>query len=297
MNTGNHIYNNSVLYDISESVHLHSELNNPKSSAAACINVLGNLKYDKNNLREFLNSFDLNIEEILDFPKGVDIGGEIYDDVGPVIFEWIGPKSSPINEIGGTRGQRRTSVDAFLIVKIDGMNTQILIEWKYTESYNGEHLRKFSGIEGNERLRRYSSVLAELRKRKDIPFRLDNEKYKNSIGLYYFGYEPFYQLMRFTLLAKMTTPIQIGEYKIEDYRIVHLTHSKDDNLNILSDNHIQYTPSIDISKENSLHKIWKNQLLIEKESQKFKYGFWDKSLNLIKDVNLKTYLIENYNHL
>ena len=60
------------------------------------------------------------IETIIEFPSNSDVGGQIYKDKGCVVFEWIGPKKSPINEKGGGRGQNRTSIDAYVIAKIKG---------------------------------------------------------------------------------------------------------------------------------------------------------------------------------
>ena len=45
------------------------------------------------------------MEDILPFPTGASYGGEVYGDSGNVIFEWIGPKQSPLNEIGVTIGK------------------------------------------------------------------------------------------------------------------------------------------------------------------------------------------------
>ncbi len=65
---------------------------------------------------------------------------------------------------GRLRGQNRTSIDAYLIAEIDGKITQLLVEWKFTETYNSEsYTYKFEGTKGIERLRRYLSVLSKLK--------------------------------------------------------------------------------------------------------------------------------------
>ena len=38
------------------------------SSAAACINVLGSMMHDPDELKNFLNQFDLEIEDALQIP-------------------------------------------------------------------------------------------------------------------------------------------------------------------------------------------------------------------------------------
>ena len=233
--------NNLVLAGISKNVKLHDEINNVRSSAAACINVFGYLNQNQSDIIPFFKVFGLQIDEVLQFPQKADLSGEIYDDQGPIVFEWIGPKKSPINEVGGSRGQNRTSIDAYLLVKINGIITQLLIEWKFTETYNSEsYIHKFGGKKGIERLRRYSDILTKLRN-DGFPFKFKGE---GGIGLSDFSYEPLYQLLRITLLAKMTTPMQIDELNIQDYRVIHLTHSDNKDLNILSEQHLKYSPSI-----------------------------------------------------
>ncbi|MBN2260301.1 MAG: hypothetical protein JW702_07135 [Clostridiales bacterium] len=282
--------NKNVLSGISKNVKLHEELQNVRSSAAACINVFGYLNQNPKDIIPFFNDIGLKIDEVLKFPKGANLSGEIYDDDGPFVFEWIGPQQSVINEKGGSRGQNRTSIDAFLLVKIHDVITQLFIEWKFTETYNSEtYLHKFGGKKGIERLRRYSDILASIRKN-GFPFDFKDEF---NIGLYDFAYEPFYQLLRMTLLAKMTTPIQISNIKVEDYRIIHLTHSEDDALNILSENHLKYSPGLKKYAGNKLHKVW-HTLLTSEEKNKHIFGFWNKSLHCLSDNNDKIYLINRY---
>lgn len=288
----NQLYNRDILSHISDNVNLHKEIENVRSSAAACLNILGELERDKDELKKFLNCFDLDIQEIIDFPAGINVEGEIYDDIGPIIFEWIGPKRSPILEKGGCRGSFKTSIDAYIIVKINNKITQLLIEWKFTESYvSGPYLHRFSGTRGIERLRRYTTILASLRNTELFPFNMTKQ---DSFGIYDLGYEPFYQLLRMTLLAKKTIPLKLGNINIEDYRIIHLSHSQNKDLNILSEKHTIYTPGIKDYINNEIHEIWRDNILSDYEKEKFKYGYWDEVLRILKDGNLKDYLIERY---
>ena len=274
-------------------VRLHKELMNVRSSAAACINTIGNIAKDKKDLIFFLNSFNLGVEDIISFPKGVTVGDLIYNDSGNVIFEWIGPKKSPIHEGRGKRGQYRTSVDAYILGVINGKVTQLLIEWKFTETYNGrDQLQKFAGVSGNERLRRYSLCLAKLRKLYDFPFLMNDE---GGLGLYDLGYEPYYQLLRMTLLAKLTTPLEFANgLRIEDYRIIHLSHSQNDRLNTLSKKHLSFSPGLWQHSGKSLHEVWKDSILSGNEATKFRYGYWNKAIGIISDGKLKKYLLERY---
>jgi hypothetical protein len=129
-----------------------------------------------------------------------------------------------------------------------------------------------------------------LRKENKVPFRF---VYEGGIGLFDFGYEPFYQLLRMTLLAKMTTPLEIGNFNVEDYRILHLSHSDNTRLNILEDSKIKFCPHLHEFRGKELHNTW-IQLLSENDIPRFKFGYWNLALDEIQNKALKDYLIERY---
>ncbi|MFV2045246.1 MAG: hypothetical protein ACC700_18690, partial [Anaerolineales bacterium] len=133
------IYNPEVLNNVGQDAQLHKDIENVMSSAASCMNVLANLGESAVDLSEFLNRFDLGVQEIIPFPSNSNVGGEIYDDKGNVIFEWMGPRKSTIEEgSSGKRGAYRTSIDAFVLARIENRVTQLLIEWKFSESYSSK---------------------------------------------------------------------------------------------------------------------------------------------------------------
>ena len=286
------IYDNTIRSMIDPEALLHKEIMNVRSSAAACLNTIGNIAKHKKDLVMFLNSFNLGVEDVISFPTGVVVGDLIYNDTGNVVFEWIGPKKSPIHEGRGRRGQYRTSIDAYILGVINGKVTQLLIEWKFTETYSGrDQLQKFAGVSGNERLRRYSICLASLRKKDDFPFRMEEGQF----GLHDLGYEPIFQLLRMTLLAKLTTPFEFDNgLHVDDYRIVHLSHSQNDKLNTLSKEHLSYSPGLDQYTGRNLHEVWKDSILTEGEATKFHYGYWNEAIGTISDGELKKYLAERY---
>lgn len=286
------IYDESVFYNVDSHVKLHDETKgHPLSSAAACINILGSLMFKPEELIIFLNYFGLEIEELYEFPTNANVGGRNYADKGYVVFEWVGPQESPINEKSGGRGFNRTSVDAFVIAKIKGKITQLLIEWKFTEGKSRPlTLEKFSGFRGLERLRRYSEILVPLRNKAEFPFQFELE---NGIGLSDFSVDHLYQLLRMTLLAKMTTPIQIGEIKIEDYRIVHLSHSMNKEIEILHEKYLEFSPGLKKYSGKKLYDVW-SEILSPYEREKFRYGHWDEAIQYIKDNKLRDYLTERY---
>ena len=286
------IYYPSVFTCIDPQVKLHEDTKgHPLSSSAACLNVLGSMIHQPEELKNFLNQFGLEIEMIYEFPGNCNVGGRNYSDSGYVIFEWVGPQASPINEIGGSRGQRRTSVDAFVIAKIHGKITQLLIEWKFTEGKSRQlALEKFSGNKGIERLKRYSSILTEFRRKESFPFKFSEE---GGLGLFDFSVDHLYQLLRMTLLAKMTTPIQIGNLSIEDYRMVHLSHSANKEIEILHDRYLQSSPGLKKYAGKKLYDVW-TEILSPYEKEKFIYGHWDEAIQHIKDDELRLYLTNRY---
>jgi len=286
------IYDHSVFNNIDPKVKLHEETKgNPLSSAAACLNVLGSLINLPEELKNFLNQFGLEIETIYEFPSNCNVGGRNYSDSGYVIFEWVGPEESPINEKGGGRGHQRTSVDAYVIAKIHGKITQLLIEWKFTEGKSRQlALEKFSGTRGIERLKRYSGILTKFRGKESFPFKFNEE---GGLGLFDFSVDHLYQLLRMTLLAKMTTPIQIGNLSIEDYRMVHLSHSANKEIEILHDRYLQSSPGLQKYAGMKLYDVW-NEILSPYEKEKFIYGHWDDAIKNITDNELRIYLTNRY---
>jgi len=287
------IYDECVKTTISSSVKLHEHFESPQSSAAACLNVLGYLNLYPNEIPVFFQRLGLDIEEVIPFPTGVDVRGKIYDDKGPIVFEWIGPKKSPINESGEDRGKIRTSIDAFFLAKISGKITQILVEWKFTETPT--EICLFAGSRGTERLWRYSEVLKRHRRCKQFPFRFEE---LHNLGLSDFSYEPYYQLLRITLLAKETTPLSLGDITVEDYRVVHLVHSENQELRIVRRKHLQYCPGLlnmlNDEESKDLHELWRN-MLSEEESKRFVGGHWDKAISVLqKNAVYAKYLRDRY---
>jgi hypothetical protein len=123
-------------------------------------------------------------------------------DSGFVEFEVIG-KHNYLNERSHTRGANATSVDAAMVGrKKSGSNVLVLIEWKYTECYPEQN--KYIP----ERYYIYNSFLEE----EQSPIVVEDFS-----SLYY---EPFYQLMRQTLLGwKM---VQHGEYQCDEWIHLHV---------------------------------------------------------------------------
>jgi hypothetical protein len=190
------------------------------SSQVACINHLFSLRDDKNAVLAIAQTVSREIVDVMkietDKFKPAYIAFEVVSD------------TDHLNEKYSTRGTMCTSVDALIFAKRkDGKKILIPIEWKYTEHYMDD--KDFS-IEdkdgkkeekGKERLRRYSELITNSTQLKSLP------EYKNSV--YFF--EPFYQLMRQTLLAEQIIAHKATEtVKADDFIHVHVIPQGNDAL-------------------------------------------------------------------
>lgn len=254
----------------------HNGLASPLSSQASCLNFwYPYIKPEnKKGLMTVLKTIGIEVEDIITIGPNWKFDDTLYCDYGNVIFEWIGPEISPIGEENGyMRGHHRTSIDAYILAIIRGKITQILIEWKYTEHYSSKNnTGKFLGGKGVERLSRYSPIIARDRKAgKDILFNFNS---LDELGLSDVGYEPFYQLLRQHMLGQETVGMHFGPYVIEDYIVLHLSHSKNERLNILAEKHCTYANGLKQYVGQEIHSVWK-QLLNEEQKRHFVGGYWD----------------------
>ena len=172
------------------------------SSQIACINHLYFLRQRRDLATLVLRSIDNKIQ------KAIKI------DSGFVEFEKIGSQKLG-KEKSSTRGANCTSIDAMMIGEnIYSKRILFLIEWKYTESYTTES--KLKGKSGETRFAAYHDLLNSV----NCPITHDKKS-----DLYY---EPFYQLMRQTLLG--WEMVRRKEYCCED--CVHIHVIPRDNLEL-----------------------------------------------------------------
>lgn len=198
------------------------------SSQMACVNHLYIVRQRKDIATKILEALDSQICEAC-----------IVDD-GYVEFEFVGEKQY-LKEKAFTRGANCTSIDAVMMgLTKDGMKKMFFIEWKYTETYSTEN--KY--IEARSKI--YDALITE----PDSPF-------INGIIPSDLYYEPFYQLMRQTLIADQCA--KNADHGIASYMHIHIVPEKNYELknNITSPN-LQGT---------DIHDVWKNIL---KDSSKFK---------------------------
>ncbi|MHA2024144.1 MAG: PGN_0703 family putative restriction endonuclease [Candidatus Thorarchaeota archaeon] len=169
------------------------------SSQVACLNHLYFLRQRKDVATAILRNICPEIIEAV-----------VVDD-GLVEFEVIGSQNFLGERSHSTRGAFGTSIDAVMVgKKQDGMNILVMIEWKYTEDPKKKDEYKPA------RAKVYDPLLAE----SDCPIQV--QKFES---LYY---EPFYQLMRQTLLGwKM---VQSHEYNCDEYIHLHIIPSENKQL-------------------------------------------------------------------
>lgn len=187
------------------------------SSQIACINHLYFLRQRPDAVTQILKNIDPQVEKAC-----------LVDD-GFVEFEFIGDKQY-LQERGFTRGANCTSVDAVMIGLLkEGGKRLYLVEWKYTEDYASED--KYIP----ERARVYDALLTS----SDSPF-------LPTIDVKSFYYEPFYQLMRQTLLAEQC--VKNKDHGVESYKHLHIV--PEDNVELKTKITSPYFSGPDI------HTVW-----------------------------------------
>lgn len=170
------------------------------SSQIACINHLYFVRQRQDIATAILQSVDSNIKTALRMDNGA-LGSGFVD------FEVIGAKNY-LGEKLHTRGANSTSVDAVMLAELyNGHRKLIFIEWKYVEQYKNSP-SKALGDSGQTRLKIYRPLLEQ----NDCPFYVTNIE-----GLFT---EPYYQLMRQTLLANEM--VKANEYGATSYLHLHL---------------------------------------------------------------------------
>ena len=168
------------------------------SSQIACINHLYAVRQRQDLADAILHALDAEIAH-----------AEIVDD-GFVEFEFIGERQY-LQEKSFSRGANCTSFDAFMIGRTkNGERRAFLIEWKYTEFYRAEdkHIP--------ERAKVYDHLIAA----SDSPFKAIQPQ-----SLYF---EPFYQMMRQTLLGWLIAKNK--DHGCSSYRNVHVVPKENEDF-------------------------------------------------------------------
>jgi hypothetical protein len=147
------------------------------SSQVACVNHLEPARIDRELARGIARNVDQTFVDVL-----------AVEDGGFVAYEWIGEQNY-LGEPGPRiRGANITSLDALMCAqRSDGMRVLLVIEWKYLESNGPESVA--TSARGTDRVATYQHLFEKA----SCPI-------KRGVHQRLF-FEPYYQLMRQTLLA------------------------------------------------------------------------------------------------
>lgn len=200
------------------------------SSQIQCLNFLFALRKDKEAILKIVQLFDAAIDDIL--PTMLD------KDAGYIAFEFICDNANLLGEddAGAKRGEFCTSIDAFIIGLKNGKKILIPIEWKFTEAYLESENKALEPKKGKVRQSRYNHLIG---KSTQLKTPVDFED-----SIYY--YEPFYELMRQTLLVEQ----MVAQGIADDY--VHAIVIPPENKELLENS---YTIS-----QSNLESSWRNCL-------------------------------------
>jgi len=201
--------------------------NHMLSSQVACVNHLFWIMKNEDAATEVLKVIDPEFKAV-PFPKTIDSDEENY-----VEFEYDGfdlTKKNGKNIIGekrSARGATSTSVDAAMLAQKGEQKILVFIEWKYVEKYSGTAIEKMS-----DTYRKQRSIYRNLLTMNESPIKMnlstENNKCDYDKDYVKFSIEPFYQLMRQTLLAWRLS----GENHIiaDDYIHIHAIPQKNIQL-------------------------------------------------------------------
>jgi len=83
------------------------------------------------------------------------------------------------------------------------------------------------------------------------------------------------------MLGQETLGTKFGDYYIEDYIVMHLTHSKNTKLNILTADKTEYGIGLKKHIGKDLHEIW-SSLLSKGHKKRFVGAYWDECFKKYK---------------
>ena len=223
-----------IEYFHQNSISFWESINRPSghllSSQIACINHLFFMRQQQDIATAILQGVDRNVKNALRIEKNVN-------DIGFVVFEENG-QNNYLYERSRIRGAHSTSIDAAMLGEMkNGTRKLFLINWNYTECLNSQS--KTIDDKGAFSIQTYKTFLEN----PASPI--------NSCDLMGLSFEPYFQLMRQTLLAYEM--IKANEYGATDY--THLFIAPSGNKELLGTN---FTSTRFVGA--SLSEIWSNLL-------------------------------------
>jgi len=208
------------------------------SSQIQCLNFLFALRKDREAVLKIAQFFDESIN---------DIHPVIEDkEDGYIAFEFVYNNAELLgeNDTNAKRGEYCTSIDAFIIANRKGKKVLLPIEWKFTETYLNPENKAMEVEKGKTRQVRYNQLIQESKKLKKPP--------DIAQSLYY--YEPYYELMRQTLLVEQMVSIGLAN----DY--LHILIAPKANTDLFYNSYLCDTMD--------LVETWENQLV---KPEKFRH--------------------------
>lgn len=235
------------------------------SSQIQCLNFLFALRNDEQATLQLAQLFDADIDAVL----------TTLIDKEPVYiafeFTYENEKLLGENDNGAKRGSMCTSIDAFIVAMKKGKKVLLPIEWKFTEQYIDGVNKALDGNSGKKRQSRYNELIKNSKQLKWV------EGIEQSA--YYF--EPFYELMRQTLLVEQMVNTNVAD----DF--LHIMVAPAENTDLLGK---QYDFA-----DGNLETIWRACL---QHQEKFKIVDPKQILELIETLpqyaNLAAYLNKRY---
>lgn len=204
------------------------------SSQIQCLNYLFPLRKDRSAVMKLLRLFDDRIDKVYPFPSGDFIEFEFIYHNERILGE---------NDPGAKRGAKCTSIDAFIIAGREDKKILVPIEWKYTEQYLEGVNKALELHRGTKRQSRYNKLIKYSGQLKDC----------DDIVHSCYYYEPFYELMRQTLLVEG----MVKECVADDF--LHILIVPDENKDLLGNSYF--------FSNDHFETIWKSRL---KHPEKFK---------------------------
>lgn len=216
------------------------------SSQVACINHLFFIRNDKRAVLKLINSIP---SMPVKFKNVLILDCDTTDTRGYISFEVVGGVDY-LNE-KGKRGEYATSVDAMVYALDENDERWLLpIEWKYTEAYEifdlsieSDRDKPGNKRKGKVRQDRYCNLIDKSKQLKSLD---------NYVGSIYFQ-EPFYQLMRQTLLAECIC-------NNPDEKVIPAQHFAHIHVCPKMNNELLNKDYVPVSQKKGMESSWRDML-------------------------------------
>ncbi len=249
--------------------------NHTLSSQVACINHLFWIQEHKNAADIILKKIDPDFKAI---PVIEDEGLYVDFEVNGI---YKGHRPNYLKENSTVRGANNTCIDACMLAEKNGKRTLVCFEWKYRERYSKKASEIAKEPSYKTKKARYLNLLKDNASPIIFSKNEKGSKCDDNKEFAKFLAEPFYQLMRQTLLAWQITEDTNNRYGASDYINVHVIPQA--NLALLK---AKTSPEITATSSH-ISEAWKTWL---KQPEKHKHITPEELLSdSSKEYNLELY--------